>query len=292
MRMCGELADGETADASPFADLDDILNMMLKSMQADGLKLWLRKKATVFLRDGVTSYALNSTGAHATYSYTRTTVKVDAAAVATSIDVTSTTGMTAGDFIGFELNDGTDYWTTIATVVDSDSITIGAPGLTSAADIGNFVYFYTTKMDRPLRILQAVLRDSDSHDTSVDIIAQQDYMDLSSKTEEGSITQVHYDPQTSAGVLYVWPSPESVTSTLELIVERTIEDMDNATDDFDVPQEWYEPILYGLAERAALFFHANEKITILLGQKADDYLRKVMNFDVENTSLFLSPRTR
>lgn len=292
MRMCGELADGESASPSQFADMDDMLNMMLKSMQADGLKLWLRKKATLFLEKSRVAYSLSSTGQHAAYSYIRTTIKVAAIATDVSIDVVDTTGMTAGDNVGFELDDGTSYWTTISTVVDSDTITIPASGLTSAADIGNYVYTYTSKIDRPLRVLQVLMRDADNSDTTVDLVSQQDYMELSGKHEVGGVTQVHYDPQTSAGILYVWPSPDDVTKMLELIVERPIEDMDSATDDFDIPQEWYEPILYGLAERAALYFHVNEKITIMLGQKANTYLEKVMNFDVENTSLFLSPGTR
>jgi hypothetical protein len=292
LMMSGELASGETMSASQAADTNDLLNMMLKSMQKVGLKLWLRRKATVFLKKNTVSYSLNSTGAHAAYAYTRTTIKVNAVAAATTIDITSTSGMTAGDFIGFELNDGTSYWTTVATVVDPDTIIIPAPGLTSAADVGNYVYFFTTKIDRPLRVLQAVVRDSSDQDTTVDLISQQDYFDLSSKTTIGTVNQIHYDPQMNAGVLYVWPSPDDVTSTLELIVERPIEDMDSALNDFDVPQEWYEPILYGLAERAAIFFHVNEKIAIMLSKKADIYLKDAMDADVENTSLFLSPARR
>lgn len=296
LTMAGELATGETMTAEQSADMDDILNIMLKSLQTDGLKLWLRKTATVFLKDATTTYSLNSTGAHAAYSYTRTTVKVNAAAAATAIDVTSTTGMTAGDFIGFILNDGTSYWTTVSTVVDADSITIPAPGLTSASNAGKYVYFFTKKIDRPLRVLQAFSRTTSStgvtSDSSVDIISQDEYMELSSKTAEGSVNQIHYDPQISAGLLKIWPSPDDLTETLELIVERPIEDMDSATNEFDVPQQWYEPILYGLAERAAIFFHVNEKIVVILGNKASMFLDKVMDSDVENTSLYLQPGRR
>lgn len=291
LRMSGELANGETASADQAADTNDLMNMMLKSMQADGLKLWLRKKATVFLKDSTVSYALSTNGTHATYSYTRTTVKVNAVASATSIDVTSTAGMTAGDYIGFILNDGTSFWTTINTVVDSDSITI-ISGLTSDADAGKYVYFFTNKIPRPLRVLQAFVRDSSGGDTSVEVISQKDYMDMSTKTSEGSVTQVHYDPQITSGILYVWPAPDDLTSTLELIVERPIDDMDASIDDFDVPQEWYEPILFGLAYRVGIHFHVNVKIIERLKAEAMEHLNRVMGFDVENTSIFFSPERR
>jgi len=292
LRGVNKLEDEETAEASIVTDARDILNMMLKAFQADGLKLWLRKKATVFLKDSVNQYSLSSTGAHATYSYTRTQIKVAAVAAATSIDVDSTSGMTAGDFIGFVLDDGTSYWTTVTSVTDSDTVVIPSPGITSAAAIDNYVYFFTTKIGRPLRILQAFVKDVDGNDTPVSIISQNDYMSLSSKTADGQVTQIHYDPQTSSGLLYVWPETDDVTDTLEIIVQREIEDMDIAGNDFDVPTEWYEPILYGLMERLGIHFHIPEKMMRRISKMAEDSLYKAKTFDVENTSMFIYPEVR
>ena len=294
LTMSGELASGETMNASQSADINDMLNMMLKSMQSDGLKLWLRRRATVFLSYGINRYSLNSTGAYVAYSdsFTRTAIKVNAVATNTSIDINTTVGITTTGFIGFVMNDNTLYWTIATSVTDSDTVVIAAPGLPSAASVGNYVYYFETKIDRPLRILQAFHRDRSGSDTTVDIISQNYYMELSTKEALGRPNQIHYDPQTNAGLLYVWPKPDDVRNTLELVVDRPIQDMDSSTDDFDVPQEWYEPILYGLAERAALYFHVNEKITVMLGQKAAMYLMRAMDGDVENASLFISPRLR
>lgn len=283
---------GQTLSSAKYALVSDILNMMLKSFQADGLKLWLRKQATVFLKDGTKQYSLSSTGAHATYSYTRTKIKVAASATNTAIDVVSTTGMTAGDFIGFVLNDGTSYWTTITSVTDTDTVVIPSPGITSAAAIDNYVYFFTKKINRPLRVLQAFIRDSSGNDTSVSIIAQNDYMELSSKDAEGQVNQINYDPQTSSGLLNVWPKPDDVTDTLEIIVQREIEDMDVGTDDFDIPSEWYETVLYGLTERVGIQFQIPENMMNRISKKASDSLIKSIGFDVENSSVFLSPEIR
>lgn len=292
MKGAGKLEDEEVPTASESQDVSDILNMMLKSFQQKGLKLWLRKKATIFLKKATNQYSLSSTGAHATYSYTRTQIKVAASATNTSIDVDSTTGMTASDFIGFELDDGTSYWTTITSVTDTDTVVIPSPGITSAAAVDNYVYFFTTKIDRPLRILQAFVRDVDNNDTPVEILSQRDYMELSSKTSDGQVTKIHYDPQTSAGLLYVWPETDDVTDTLEVVVQRQIEDMDAATNDFDVPNEWYEPILYGLMERVGIHFQIPDTMLRRISIKAATSLEDALNFDVENTSLFLSPEIR
>lgn len=292
MKGAGKLEDEEVPQPSEAQDVSDILNMMLKSFQADGLKLWLRKKATVFLKKATSQYSLSSTGAHASYSYTRTAIKVAAVAAATSIDVDSTTGMSAGDFIGFVLDDGTSYWTTVTSVTDSDTVVIPSPGITSAAAIGKYVYFFTTKIHRPLRILQAFTKDSSGNDTSVDIIGQKDYMELSSKTADGQVNQIHYDPQTNSGILYVWPETDDVTDTLEIIVQREVEDMDSALNDFDVPTEWYEAILYGLMKRVGIHFQIPEKMMTRIAVEAAMALKKAMDYDVENTSMFLSPEFR
>lgn len=223
--------------------------MMLKAFQKKGLKLWLRKKATVFLAKNDSQYGLGTSGDHATYSYTRTQIKTAAVAGATSIDVDSTTGMTAADYIGIELDDGSLQWTTISSVTDSDTVVIPAAGLTSAAAVDNYVYFYTTKIDRPLDIVEAYISDVDGNDRPVNIIGKKEYTELSNKTTDGAVVSIHYDPQLTTGQLYVWPQSSVVTDTLELVVHRPIEDMDSANDNFDVPVEWLEPIVWGLAWR-------------------------------------------
>jgi hypothetical protein len=292
MLKIGAIDAAQTPTGPDYDSVSQTLNMMLKAMQADGLKLWLRKKATLLLESNKSSYLLGPTGDHCTYSYTRTAIKVAASSTDTSIDVDDTTGALASDYIGFVLDDGTIQWTTIDTVVDGDTLTIPAPGLSGAAAVGNYVYFYRTKIDRPLRILQVVVRDSSANDRPVDIIGQDLYTDLATKTTTGRITQVHYDHQLTNGVLYVWPRSSVMTDTLELIVQRPWEDMDSATDDFDCPQEWYEPILYGLTYRICPDYGVPLQTKNSIGLDAQMFLDKAMGFDVENASLFLRPSVR
>lgn len=245
----GGFTTGQTLTAEKTSDAAKTLNMMLKAFQQKGLKLWLRKRATVFLAKDDSQYGLGTSGDHATYSYTRTQIKTAAIAGATSVDVDSTSGMAAADFIGFVLNDGSLQWTTVSSVTDSDTVVIPAPGLTSAAAVDNYVYFYRTKIDRPLRIVEAFVRDKDNNDRPIDIIGQKEYLELSTKNSDGSVISIHYDPQLTTGQLYVWPQTSVVTDTLELVVHRPVEDMDNANDDFDIPVEWLEAIVWGLAWR-------------------------------------------
>lgn len=247
-KKCGVFQTGQTLSAEKTADASKTLNMMLKAFQQKGLKLWLRKKATVFLAKNDSQYGLGTSGDHATYSYTRTQIKTAAASGATTIDVDSTTGMAASDFIGFVQDDGTLHWTTVSSVTDSDTVVI-ADAITDDCAVDNYVYFYSTKIDRPLRIIEAYISDKDSNDRPVRIIGKQEYSELSNKTTDGAVVAIHYDPQLTTGQLYVWPQTSVVTDTLEIVVHRPVEDMDNSNDDFDVPVEWMEAIVWGLAWR-------------------------------------------
>ena len=55
---------------------------------------------------------------------TDTQIRVGASSTDTTIEVDSTTGMTAGDIIGIDTDDGTTHWSTIDTVTDGDTLVI------------------------------------------------------------------------------------------------------------------------------------------------------------------------
>jgi len=76
-----------------------------------------------------------------------TTVKTNAATSAKTIDVTTSTGMAAGDAVAITLNDTNVHWDIIASVTDGDTIVI-TTGIPSAADAGNAVKSYNAYMCR------------------------------------------------------------------------------------------------------------------------------------------------
>ncbi len=69
--------------------------------------------------------------------------------------------------------------------------------------------------------------------------------------------------------------------------------MDAANDDFEFPQEWYEAIVYGLAERIAPMIGYPIPDRQLLKSEARDYLDLALSFDVEHASVkFISDETQ
>jgi len=98
------------------------------------------------------------------------------------------------------------------------------------------------------QVLYAWRQNSDGVDVPLRILSQQEYLDLSDKDTVGVTTAIHYDPQLSLGVLYVWPTGEaSNTDTINIIGQRPLYDFDAASDDADIPQEWYLALMFHLA---------------------------------------------
>lgn len=245
----GVLAAGETVTSTDTAFCARALNMMIKAWSTRGLQLWAQKQATLFLAKNTHSYSLGPTGTNATHSYTRTTISADEAAGQTIISVTSETGMIVADKIGIVLDDGSLHWSTISSLA---TLTI-ANALPSAAASGNSVYFYTTKMHRPLRIVYAYLHDVLTNaDWPLTILKERgDYFGIYDKTLDSQPSRIYYDPQLTNGVLYTDYEQTDVNEVLNFIYQRPYEDFDAAADNPDFPQEWFESLVYGLAIRVA-----------------------------------------
>lgn len=290
-RFIGAIAVGENPTTDELTNGGQILNLMLKGWQAEGIALWLNKKATLFLDYNTQSYSIGPSGGNVclTSDAVKTEVRVAASSTDTTLEVDSTTGMTAGDYIGVQLDDGTLQWTTIDTVTDTDTLEL-TDALTDDVAVDNHVYTYTTKLQRPLGIIEARRVDKDNISTPLFELSRQEYMALSLKSALGITTQYYFDPQLTNAALYVWPTASLVTDTLEMTVKMPIQDMDASADDGEFPVEWSEAVVLNLARR----------IGIQLGVPVDKELKELAaeakymakTFDDETASLYFQPRER
>lgn len=281
---------GETPTADHYSQCSLMLNLMVKAWMAKGINLWAMKEATLFLSPGTASYSIGATGTHCTHTYAQTTLSTDEALGSTSLSLTSTTGMSASDNIGIVLDDGTIHWTTISGAPGSP--TTIATGLASAATSGNVVFTYTTKINRPQRIISAYRRDIDSKDVPVELIARGAYADLSNKSAEGKTVQAFYDPQLTNGRLNLWPTPDIATDVLRFWYSRPIEDFDAGTDNPDFPIEWGEALIFGLADRLATLYQLPSERRQWIKAEAKEKLAEASAYDTEPVSVFFGPDLR
>jgi hypothetical protein len=287
----GAIALGVEPTTAEYTSAGRKLNLMLKAWQAEGIALWLNQKVTLFLVKSAESYLLGPTGGNVTPTSDAVKTEIATAGVVTDTNliVDSIVGITNGDYIGVELDDGTVQWTTV-NGVPSGSTVVLATGLTSAAAVDNHVYTYTTKIQRPLGILEARRVDSSGNDTPLMIISRQEYMSLSNKSVASLPNQIYYDPQLTNGALYMWPTASDVQVTVEMTIKKPIMDMDESADDGEFPVEWSDTIVNNLAIRIGigLGLSPSKELKELAAQ--GKFMAKT--FDVEKTSTFFQPQGR
>jgi hypothetical protein len=288
LRICGVLGSGETPSADDYDVAKIALNQMIKNWQVKNVGLWLEKQVYVFLADDQQSYLIGPTGDHATTAKVSTTLAADAAAGAGTITVTSDDGISNADYIGVELDDGTMQWTTVNGAPAADVITLTAV-LTGAAASGNAVHTYTTKTRRPLNIKNArIYVGGDEFD--IKPYAKHEYYKLPSKASSGQVTQYSYDPQTTNGRLYIWPTTDSVANYLILTALIPVQDFDSVNDDPDFPQEWLKPLSVCLADNLALEFDVPAEKAQRLKLEATQVFNETWSSDIENVSTQFFPR--
>ena len=245
---------GFTPSAGRINHAASALNMLVKSWQgqtdfARGLKVWARKRGYLFLQKDQNQYSLP--GDHWTNSYVSTTTTAAASGGAGTIQITSASGMTSGDYLGVELSTGALQWTTISGA-PSTTLTLAA-SLTASVASGARVFAYTTRATRPLSVLAAVRRDVQTKDTPMEMLRTvSTYEAIADKTADGTPGVIFYESTLPAGTLSLDTQPVNVTDVLRLTYVRPLEDLDASTDDLDYPQEWFRALKLGLAREIAV----------------------------------------
>ncbi len=269
----------------------DALNLMKKAWGAQGLHLWTKDEGVLFLDVGKTDFNLGPTGDEACQfddfiSTTSTSAKI---ATDVIIDVTDSAGMVVGDKIGVELDDNTRHWTTILNVNSSIQVTLTV-ALPSASKSGSTIFTFTNLINRPQRILSC-RRKKFGQDNEIPVLSwsRDEYFNQVNKLSRGTVVNCYYSPQLGDGRMYVWQTASSVNDLLRFTFERPMQDLLIGDDNLDIPTEWLEAVIYGLAFRLADDYNTPLAKADRIGQKANQFLDDLLGWDEEMESLNLQP---
>lgn len=304
---CGVIDPENTATPTTTAitNAQMALNMMLKAWEADGLHLWEKRYAAVFLQYNQGYYVFGSPGPagdHATISTPLGTGFVSTTAlggsgttlVVASASTVGTPGLAAitavnGWFIGIQQTDGTYFWTTIANI-SGTTIT-----LTAGPTVGNvtnaIVYMYQTKLWKPLRINDGFVRQNNTLNSDVPcmIISKEQWNRFGQKGSTGTSIQIMYDPQLNSGIMELYPVPNANPGILYIEVAKPIDDITATTDNFDIPNEWIEAIKFNLALRLCTPYGVPQQKRTEIMQNAMASYAAIEAWDQEQASFFISP---
>lgn len=300
---------GDTTSSASFTDhsatIARSMNMLCKQWMgvadfAPGLKMWLNKRAYLFLQKGEGVYTLGPTVAATagtdkwTSAYGRTTISATEAAGQTVITVVDN-GITIANTnrIGIMLDTGYLQWTTVSGTPTDNGTTLDvtiAVALTSAAAAGNsvFVYATTTQGRRPLHIIHAALRDTDGNDTPITPMLLDSYEGIATKMTESTPLRYYYEDQLTNGVLYFDCEASDATDVLRVVYAGAVEDFDSAGDDADYPQVWLRPLAWGAALDSLGKFGQESRAPYFKGIR-DEALAIARNTNAETSESYFCP---
>lgn len=250
-RKVGAIEAGEDPDADTVADFAEALNSLVKHWQGTGVYIWTMTEATVFLQADQVRYTLGTGSTdNAAIVTVQTALSAAAASGATAITVDIVPGISNGDYIGVQVDDGSFHWTTVNGAPSGSNVTL-TTGLDDSASDGAVVVSYTTKIDRPLKIVSARRFNYVSGiETPIDVEDRETYFDLPLKSGSGTPNLLFYDRRGGAnttGYLYFWQPQTSPADAIKFTWARPIQYFSASGDDADFPEEWTLCLVFNLA---------------------------------------------
>jgi hypothetical protein len=265
------------------------LNMMIKAMQAAGVGLWLNLIVTLPLKAGAQYYSLGPSGDNCSAAMGETAIATAAIAGSTTIVVDDASAIVTGQYIGIQLDDGTMQWTTVNGAPVGSAVVLAA-ALTDSAAVGNVVFSYTSKISRPIGIVEARAQDVSGNDLSMTSVSWDEYTNLPLKSSSGKVIQYCFKPDTINSKMYVWPVGDVISDRIVMTVRTPVQDFVNTDDTPDFPVEWADALHYMLAMRLVPAYDVSDKVANRVEKLAAIALQDANNFDREqNVSVFFVP---
>ncbi len=288
-RKLGFISFEETLSAGAYTAFSNQLNVNIKALDATGLHLWTEEEAILFLQPGQYSYTLggNTPDNCAWTNYSQTTLSANAATGAGAITVTSATGFAANYHVGVVLNSGAIAWSLENGAPSGTTINLTTP-LPGPAAAANNVFVYQNQIVRPLRVVSGRrFAFNGQIDTQMIMMSRIDYRNQPNKSNLGVLTQFFYDPRggsNTQGVMWIWPAPSSVNNALKFTWWRQIQDFSTPGNNPDLPQEWLDFLIWGLAEKMAAEADCPAERYAMIKEQASSAFEVVSGFDREPES--------
>lgn len=161
--------------------------------------------------------------------------------------------------------------------------------LTAGTALYTFGPTGTVVMTKPLRVIQAYFLDINSNVTPLFPISWQEYLNLSNRTNQGSLSQYLVDKQATTLNVTFWMVPDATaaTGTAHLLFELQATNPVLLGDNVGFPQEWFIFLRWALASDAAS--GQPQAIQDLCARNAGTYRETLENWDVEDAPTMFQP---
>ena len=301
-RRCRIPPEGISSEQISFAL--DTLYLILSMLANRGLQLWCiesylmplyQAQGLMTLPNGIvdilntnlrTVEVLNSTTTNTTTSTTYQT-NFPSATQVTTVGIEWSGASTA-----YALETSTDgaTWLTVATQANP-SVTAGMVTWVDIQGTLATLYFRVRATTGTLNQTQVILANM-PNEIPMARLNRDDYVNLPNKAFQGRPLQFWVDRLLNAPVLYLWPVPSAqfVTAQVVVWVKRYIMDVGTMTQEIEIPQRWYDAIVYVLASRLAEETPTvDPQMIAILDQKAQRSLLEAENEERDDSPIYLTP---
>ena len=301
-RRCRIPPEGISSEQISFAL--DTLYLILSMLANRGLQLWCierylmplyQAQGLITMPNGIvdilntnlrTVGVVNQNTNNTTTSTTYTTIFPTVTQV-TTIGIEWSGASTS---YALETSDNGTTWTTLATESNPNATANTVTWVDVQGALATS-YFRVRATSGTLNQSQVILANT-PNEIPMARLNRDDYVNLPNKAFEGRPLQFWVDRLLNAPVLYLWPVPSAqfVTAQVVVWVKRYIMDVGTMTQEIEVPQRWYDAIVYVLASRLAEETPTvDPQMIAILDQKAQRSLLEAENEERDDSPIYLTP---
>lgn len=149
--------------------------------------------------------------------------------------------------------------------------------------------------DRPLRILNALIRTLTNQDTELTIFSRQEYENQGAKFSSSIPNSIYYQAlggNIPNGLLTIYPPSSDATQVIHLFAQSPINDANVGTDILDFPSECYQALKWSLAAEIAGPYVSSMAKLSRIEQKAAMFKEEMESWSVEDCSMYFTVSKR
>lgn len=306
-RRCGKMPS--TVSGEQLAAARGSLFFLLTDLVNDGINLWCVNKFVAPALQGISQYALplgtsDVLGANFRTYNTLTGTPLSGAgylgeqfAVAespTNVQVAFTVAGTPTLVVESSL-DGVTWGQVAAFAVPQATVAAGQP---LAQDIDNSApaaYWRVRDASGTLLAGATAVFSNTPAEIPMSDYNRDDYFSLPNKTFQANRSLQYRFEKTLNPYVIVWPVPNTAAAQFAFLLHHQPQDVGSLTNLLDVPQRWYEYVLFAFACKVALELPAGELPPgrlDYLEAKAAEHNRRASNNETDNSPTRLMPNLR
>jgi len=299
-RRCRMPPEGVSSEQISFA-LDTIY-LVLSMLANRGLQLWCIEKdimplyqaqGLIEMPNGIVDILNTNLRTLQEVSGTSTTTSTTYLTVFTTATQVTNVGVYwngASTSYALETSNDGATWTTLATVANPGTVA----NETTWTDIEGSIatlYFRVRATTGVLNQSRVFLGNTPT-EIPMARLNRDDYVNLPNKAFQGRPLQFWVNRQLNNPILNLWPVPSDQFITAQVIVwvKRYIMDVGTMTQEIEIPQRWYDAVVYVLAARLAEETPTvDPQMIAILDQKAQRALLEAENEERDDSPIYLTP---